>query len=478
MLIDRYPPEDVFARVPELANQADPVLMQLDRLLEDDRLYQQVRADLVHRYRLTAVHGRHSTPAEALLRLLTVKHLYGWSFEETERRVADSLALRWFTRVYFRRVPDDTTLLRWAHTIQPETLHALIARAAQLAAHLRVTPARKLRVDGTVVETTIHYPTDSRLLGDGVRVLTRLVQRARPLVAERLAGVRDSFRRRTRSMQRRLQALYRQVRHRSEAAAQAAVEQRRQLYEHLIRITEQTLQQARRVRQALTQVAEPAGPHSNRPTARERLKAELEHFLPLVEQVVRQARTRVLEGGKVPPQEKVISLFEPHTRVLQREKPGAPVEFGRHVVLDEVEGGIVTRYRILPAGEGERHELERAVTHHRKVFRQPPKLVAADRGFHVPGQDGVFQQAGVKHVAVPWKGKASPERRALEHSRAWRRHYRWRAGIEGRIHSLRRDFGLKRCRDHGEGGMERWVGWGILASNLRQIGQVCAKRAA
>jgi hypothetical protein len=202
MLIDRYPSEDVFARVPELADQADPVLMRLDRLLEDDLLFQRVRADLVRRYRLTGVHGRHSTPAEVLLRVLVVRHLYGWSFEETEERVADSLALRWFCRVYFRRVPDDTTLLRWAHTIQPETLQVLLERTAQLAVRLRVTRARKLRVDGTVVETTIHYPTDSRLLGDGVRVLTRLVQRAKPLVAEQLAGVRNAFRRRTRSMQR------------------------------------------------------------------------------------------------------------------------------------------------------------------------------------------------------------------------------------------------------------------------------------
>jgi IS5 family transposase len=120
--------------------------------------------------------------------------------------------------------------------------------------------------------------------------------------------------------------------------------------------------------------------------------------------------------------EQVVSLFAPHTRVLQREKPGAPVEFGRHLVLDEVEGGIVTGDRILPAGEGERHELERAVAQHRKVFGRPPDLVAADRGLHVPGQDVTFQLAGVKHVAVPWKGKAAPERRALEHSRAWRRH--------------------------------------------------------
>ena len=112
MLIDHYPPEDVFARVPELAEQTDPVLLQLDRLLDDDQLFQQVRADLVRRYRLTAVHGRPSTPTEVILRLLGVSHLYAWSYQETVERVADSLVLRWLARVYFRRVPDATTLLR------------------------------------------------------------------------------------------------------------------------------------------------------------------------------------------------------------------------------------------------------------------------------------------------------------------------------------------------------------------------------
>src|SRR5262249_6428761 len=125
MLVDRYPVEDVFARVPELADQIDPVLVQLDRLVEDDELYARGRTDLAQRYRLTPVHGRHSTPAEVLLRLLVVQHLYAWSYQETVERVADSLVLRWFCRLYFRRVPDKATLLRWAHTIRPATLQAL-----------------------------------------------------------------------------------------------------------------------------------------------------------------------------------------------------------------------------------------------------------------------------------------------------------------------------------------------------------------
>jgi IS5 family transposase len=178
MLIDRYPPEDVFARVPELAAQTDPVLVRLDRLLDDDQLYQQVHGDLACRYRLTPVHGRHSTPAEVLLRLLVVPHLYRWSYGETVERVADSLILRWCCRIYFQRVPTKTTLLRWAQTIRPVTLQALVDRVALLATQARVTHARKLRIDSTCVQTPIHHPTDSGLLGDGVRVLSRLLQRA------------------------------------------------------------------------------------------------------------------------------------------------------------------------------------------------------------------------------------------------------------------------------------------------------------
>jgi IS5 family transposase len=475
MLVSRYPPEDVFARVPELADQTDPVLLQLDRLLDDDTLFQEVWGDLVRRHRLTAVHGRHSTPAEAILRLLVVKHLYTWSYQETEERVADSLVLRWFTRVYFRRVPDATTLLRWSQTIQPETLHRLTDRTAQLAAQARVTRARKLRVDGTVVETTIHHPTDSGLLGDGVRVLTRLIKRAQPLVGVPLAGTQALFRDRSRTMRQTLRALHRLVRRKGEAVEA----EQRQLYARLIQTTEQVVQQARQVRAALATWLQRRRPFAPERGRIERLRQAVERFVPLVEQVIRQARTRVLEGGHVPAQEKIVSLFEPHTRILQRRKTGVPIEFGRHLVLDEVEGGIITRYRLLPAGGGEHGELLTAVAHHQAVFGHPPDLVAGDRGFHLPlVQVAALRAAGVKQVVVPWQGPASAERRALEHSRAWRRRYRWRAGIEGRIHSLRRDYGLKRCANQGEDGMERWVGWGILASNLWHTGQAGAKRVS
>lgn len=466
MLIDRYPAEDVFARVPELAGQTDPVLRQLDRLLEDEPLFALVRADLVRRYPKTAFHGRHSTPAEVILRLLVVQHLYSWSLRETEARVADSLVLRWFCRVYFHPVPDPSTLLRWATTIQPATLQALLDRVVVLAHQARATKGRKLRLDGTVVQTTIHHPTDSSLLVDGVRVLSRAIRRSKPLVGEQLAGVpgtraRVSFRTRLRSMRRGLQALHRLARRKGEEAA----EERAEIYRRLVDTATKTVRQARRVRSVLGDAGEQAG------AAGQRLAEHLDHVVPLVRQAISQARRRVLEGEKVPATEKVVSLFEPHTRIIPRHKGGAEVEFGRLVVFDEVEGGIVTRFAVLEDKTAEHGQLAPALAHHRRLFARPPRLVTGDRGTHAPENERVAREEGVRHLVIPRAGPLSPVQRAREKDRTWRQRYRWRAGMEGRISSLRRDYGLRRCPAHGDEGMVRHIGWGVIASDLRHIGQ-------
>ncbi len=345
MLIDRDEPGDVFARVPELAEQTDPVLVQLDHLLDDEALYAQVRGDLARRYRLTPLHGRHSTPAEVLLRLLVVQHLDAWSYAETVDRVADSLVLRWFCRVYFRRVPTKATLLRWAATVRPATLHALLDRATRLAKQATVTRARKLRVDSTCVQTSIHHPTDSGLLGDGVRVLGRLIRRAQPLVRSSLASVRDAFRSRLRTSRRLVQRIHR-VSRLTGAEAEA---QQRALYHHLLEVTRQMVRQAQRVRTALqplqaVQTPEPRvleppptgaamPPPSAVPRLATRLAAQFDRFLPLVEQTIHQAQRRVLDEQPVASREKVLSLFVPHTRVVQRGKTRAAVEFGRQARL-------------------------------------------------------------------------------------------------------------------------------------------------
>jgi IS5 family transposase len=316
MLVDCYAREDVFAQVPELAEEIDPVLKKLDGLLDDDELYRQVRADFGKRSRWTLVHGRHSTPVEVLLRMLILKHLYQWSYKETEGRVKDSLVLRWFCRVAFHGVPDASTLWRWEQTLRPETVHALVEQVARLAKQARVTKGRKLRLDATCVQTTIHHPTDSGLLVDSVRVLSRLVQRAKPLVQEQLTNAQTACRSRLRSARRAAQALHRLLRRKSEEK----IEQQRALYEKLIQTAEQMVRQAERVVQALSEQGEKQA---------QRLHTKAEQVLPLVKRVIAQTRSRVLEGQKVASDEKVLSLFEPHTRAIPRHKGGAQVEFGR-----------------------------------------------------------------------------------------------------------------------------------------------------
>lgn len=184
MIIDRYDPVNLFDLVPKLRVEMDAELSQLDSLLEDDVLFQRVRSDLVRRYPKTATHGRHSTPVEVILRLLVVKRLHDWSYEETEHFVSDSLVLRQFCHIYLESVPDDTTLIRWANLIGPGTVEQLNERVVELARSLKVTRGRKLRVDSTAVETNIHHPTDSGILGDGVRVLSRLLHRAKEVMGE------------------------------------------------------------------------------------------------------------------------------------------------------------------------------------------------------------------------------------------------------------------------------------------------------
>jgi hypothetical protein len=153
-----------------------------------------VKDDLARRAPQSRVTGRPSTPVEVILRMLIIKHLYDWSYADTERFVGDSLVLRQFSRLGLQPAPDDTTLLRWANLIQPETLHRLLDRVTTLARQRQVTRGRKLRTDSTVVETMIHHPSNSTLLADGVRVLSRLIRQARGTLLDAEAVGKDLFR--------------------------------------------------------------------------------------------------------------------------------------------------------------------------------------------------------------------------------------------------------------------------------------------
>jgi IS5 family transposase len=464
MLRDKYQPDLFFLSiVQQLAIEMDPELVEIDRILEDDQLFQLLKHDLSKHRPKTLETGRNSTPVEVIGRMLAVKRLYGLSYEQTERQVSDSLVLRRFCRVYFHPVLDHSNLNRWALLIQPDTLHAFNDRVTAIATEVKVTRGRKLRTDGTVVESNIHYPTDSSLLADGVRVLSRTIKRAKEVLSERADMTAESFRDRTRSARNQARRIADEMRKRgSEARGDL-----KEVYRHLVSTTKANVQQAKQVLEALREEGSKQA---------EQLADTLEQFIPRVEQVIEQTVRRVFEDELVPAREKLVSLFEPHTDIICRGKANKPTEFGHKVWLDEVEGGIVTHYRVLDGNPPDRDQWRPSLEHHVQQFGRPPDQASGDRGVYSPENEAYAAEMGVRRVILPKPGRKSAARRQHEQQRWFKRGRRFHVGVEGRISVLKRKHDLDRCLDHGEDGFERWVGWGIITGNLAVIGATLAAR--
>lgn len=466
MLRERYESDAWFWTIIEqLAIEMDPELAQIDRILDDDELFQMIKADMAQRYPQTLKTGRDSTPVEVSLRMLVVKRLYQFTYRDTEWHVGDSLVLRWFCRVYFNAVPDHTTLNRWALLIQPETLQAFNDRITTIATTLKVTRGRKLRTDGTVVETNIAYPSDSKLLADGVRVLSRALKQAQEVMPDTAALGVAIFRDRTRSARNQARRIARRARQRS-AAAKADMQK---AYQRLVHVTQATVRQVTTVLETL-QSASYQTVHG--------LVETLETFLPRVEQALDQTQRRVFAGESVPAQDKIVSLFEPHTDIICRQKAGKPVEFGHKVWLDEVDGGIVTRWRVLAGNPPDEAQWSPAIDHHRHQFGKAPWQASGDRGLYSPDNEAYAQRQGVQRPILPKPGRKTEARKQHEAQAWFKRGRRFHAGVEGRISVLKRKHGLDCCLDRGEEGFDKWVGWGVIAGNLTVMGRTLAARAA
>ncbi len=247
----------------------------------------------------------------------------------------------------------------------------------------------------------------------------------------------------------------------------AQVEARmRAAYQRLLTITTTVVKQAEHVGTLLTEQAAPRA---------RKLATTLHRFVPLVQQVVTQTSRRIRLGETVPAPEKVVSLFAPHTAIIRKGKPGRPTEFGRVLWLDEVEGGIISRYAVLEGNPAEDTQLPPSLDHHLRVFQRPPRLLAGDRGIHSTANERYATTYGIAQVVLPKPGAKSAKRMAHGQQRWFRLGHNWRSGIEGRISGLKRRHKLDRCRYHGPEGMERWVGWGVITHNRRVIAQATTR---
>ena len=455
MLVEHYSTDKRFEELLRYFPEVSAELKKIDGYLEDEKLYRLIRDDLAKRYPKTKETGRHSTPVEVLLRMLVVKRLYSYSYAETERVVRDSLSMRQFCRVYLNDVPDEKTLMRWANVIQPKTLEKFNERIMQLAIERKVTKGRKLRTDGTVVESNIRAPSDNRLLADGVRVLARTVVCAREFLQHNLQEPFEDFTQAAKQVARQIGET---LRKRTDAAKEIG----RQQYEKLLDMTEKTMEAARHIQKQL---------HECQEQKAKRLSQTLETFLPRAERVIDQTTRRIFQGEQVPASEKIVSLFEEHTDIICRGKESHPVEYGHKIWLNEVEGGLVSHYRILDGNPSDEEQWKPTLKAHLKTFHQPPQQASGDRGLYSEANEQLAHDLGVKHVILPHRGHPSKARLKHEHKTWFVKGRHWHAGVEGRISVLKRAHDLGRCLTHGLNGFQRWVGWGVIAGNLAVLGR-------
>ena len=204
---------------------------------------------------------------------------------------------------------------------------------------------------------------------------------------------------------------------------------------------------------------------------------QIASFCQLGARVIDQTRRRVLQEETVPAEEKLYSIFEPHTDLIKRGKTLKPVEFGHKVFLAESSHGLITDYRVLDGNPVDSDHVQASLDQHQKTFQQAPQDYAADRGFHSDKNVQNCKDAGVSLVCLPQRGgQRTAEQEELERSRAFKKGQRFRAGIEGRISVLFRGRGMKRCLFKGRDRFEILVGAAVLANNLMRIADLLDKR--
>jgi IS5 family transposase len=442
-------------------------MRHVDQVLEDPQLLGLVYTGLANRWPNSRTRGRKGTPAEVVLRLLLLKHMRNWSYATVEREVRANLVYRQFTRVGAQKVPDAKTLSKIGVALGPQIIEQIHQRVVAIAQEKRIVHGRRMRVDTTVVETDIHYPTDSTLLGDGVRVLTRAMRKLGELAGAAGAKLRD----RTRSVCHCLVNIGRASRSR----VLQGKERLQLCYAKLLCITERVVGQAKRfVREVEGGIKRSACILTQACIEAER--KYLQTMIPRVKQVIKQTRERIFKGNPHS-SGKLVSLFEAHTEIIRKGKASKPTEFGKMVKIQEAEQQIVTHYEVYDERPSDSDLLVPALDVHEQQFGRPPRLVAADAGFFSARNEADAYARGVKRVSIPNRSTKSAERKKLQKLRWFRNGQKWRTGAEGRISLLKRRHGLNRCRYKGSAGIRRWVGLGVIGDNLINIGRALAASA-
>jgi IS5 family transposase len=429
-------------------------LARIDELLGDPALLEPIaehwRRDALERGRSAHEHGRPTIAMSTYVRLMVVKQRSGWGYETLVAEVSDSIHLRRFCGIAIDgSVPDESTVRKLTRRLRAETVNEIIRAVIAKAKRERRFRPRAARIDSTVIEADVRYPSDAILALQGARALARQGRRLAAGVGARATAVRD----RSRAIGRRARQISRTAGRRAGAAREQVIELNRQAGELLRR----SAAEARRLAQAARAKARGRGARAKLRAA-EAIKELAARCERIAEQTVKRAR-----GQKIA--DRLVSLADPDARPIRKGKAGKPTEFGYVAQICELTPntgpgarGLILPAATAPGNPGENTLLPDTVAEMRRLGLGP-REVALDGGFgHLKSEE---QLAPIEPGRVFVSGRREPAS-----AKTRRRLRRYRTGAEGRISHLKRGYGLRRSRLKGKAGQQIWTGWGILAYNL------------
>ena len=392
----------------------------------------------------TSPEGRSGYTSEQLLRALLVMFLEGDSYRDVVIRIDTSEFLRHFVRLGWKATMDFTFLSKALGALSAETLATMNQVVATYAVATGQISGEKERLDSTVYETNIHYPTDSSLLWDSFRTLTRhlrQIQKGFPVL-----GLDHRFH------EQKVKKLATFIARHASSKRKRTVRQVKRHYRLLIARVRWIHEVGQAVLAQLQTLGETA--------------ADLTHYLPLVEQIISQADQRVLQGLQVPADQKLYSLFEEHTELLQRGKARKPIEFGHKVLLAQTAEKFIHHYQVLPQRREDGELLAPALEAHQQLFGRYPDVLAADKGFYQSMEQIHSLQTTIRTVSIAKKGRRTAQEEERETAEAFVEGQRFRAGVEGSISVLKRAFKLGCCLFKGFTHYATSVGLAVLCHNL------------
>ncbi len=428
-------------------------LAALDRMLSDVGLLAPIvahwRREVLETSRAVLTDGRPTIAMESYVRLMVLKQRYRWGYRTLVSEVSDSIHLRRFCRIALsERVPDESTVRKLTRRIGPETVNEVTRVLIVKATRERRFRARAVRIDSTVIEADVKYPTDSGLAAQGLRALAREGKKLAALVGEPKRRVRD----RSRAMGLTLRAITRTIRRRSGEAKSEVLK----LTAKTGKLLERSIVETRRLAASARRRARGRGAQ-----AKIKAAAKLEQLADRCDKVVEQITQRV--AGE-PIQDRLVSLSDPDARPIRKGKLGKPTEFGFVTQIAEITEntrrgarGLILPAATAPGNPGEDKLLPDTVTELQRLGLSP-REVALDGNFHIGPTSEALSALTPERVLI--SGRQQPGSR-----RTQRRLGRYRTGCEGRISHLKRRYGLGRSRLKGEAGQQIWTGWAILAYN-------------